>query len=403
QGASQAFETGGVAAALLRMGVKLDKKDAVLNTLRAGQHADGGWSKGEGDSDLEATYRVMRAFYMMKETPDLAKLLGFVASCRHSDGSYSVKAGGTDIGGSYYATTVIRWARLLNGEPAFVETVGFAPIFNGKDLTGWEGDKSLWSAKDGMIVGNSPGLNHNDFLATEKSYGDFVLKLTFRINGSDGCNSGVQFRSVRVPGHEMSGYQADIGEGWWGGLYDESRRNKVLVAGDPKAIAKLNRGRWNEYVVRAMGGKIELFLNGLKSVEYKEDDDKIARDGRIALQIHAGGPMTVEFKDLWIQELPRPSVDNPNAPGFHLRTVEFGGAKRKYSVYLPTGYDGSKSFPVILFLHGSGERGEDGVVNAQVGLGPAILANPGLFPAIAVFPQARQTWSAGSDDSKAAL
>ncbi len=404
KGSNQARDTGGGTALLLRMGVKVDRKEAILAALRSAQNSDGGWSKGDGPSELESTYRIMRTFYMLKETPDLEKLKGFVARCRHSDGSYSVRPGvDPDLGGTYFATTVIRWIRLLSGEPAFVETAGFVPLFNGKDLTGWEGDTKLWSAQDGMLVGKSPGLKHNDFLATEKSYGDFVLKLTFRMIGEEDSNSGVQFRSERIPGHEMKGYQADIGEAYWGSLYDESRRNKTLVKASEKALNALHKTGWNEYVIRAIGDKIVLSLNGVTSVEYREDDPAIPREGRIAVQIHLGGPMEIQFKDILIQQLPRPSAENLDAPGFHLRSVSTQGSDHKYSVFLPNGYDGKKSFPVILFLHGSGERGTDGILPAQAGIGPAILSRPEAFPFVVVFPQARETWKAESEDSKAAL
>ncbi|WP_422931047.1 family 16 glycoside hydrolase [Singulisphaera sp. PoT] len=404
KGGAQARDTGGATALLLRMGVKVDKKDAILQALRARQNADGAWSKADGVSELETSYRIMRTFYMLKETPDLEKLKGFIAKCRHSDGSYSSRPGGEgDLGGTYFATTIIRWIRLLSGEPAYVETAGFVPLFNGKDLTGWEGDKKLWSAKDGILTGTSPGLDHNDFLATEQSYGDFVLKLTFRLTGQEDSNSGVQFRSERIPGHEMRGYQADIGKGYWGSLYDESRRNKVLVQGDEKAVKGLNMGGWNEYVVKAIGNKITLTLNGVTSVKYTEEDPTIAREGKIAVQIHAGGPLKIEFKDVLIQPLPRPTPEQLETPGFHLRSLNTLGVDRKYSVFLPTKYDGKKTFPVILYLHGKGECGTDGALAAQVGLGPAILARPEAFPAIVVFPQARETWNSESDDTKAAL
>ena len=113
--------------------------------------------------------------------------------------------------------------------------------------------------------------------------------------------------------------------------------------------------------------------------------------------------MEVQFKDMMIQSLPTPTADNLTQPGFHLRTVKAEDGERKYTVYVPEGYDGSKTFPVILFLHGSGERGEDGIVPAQVGIGPAIQDRPGGVPALVVFPQAKRTWSADSPDSKAAL
>ncbi|HEV3168622.1 MAG TPA: family 16 glycoside hydrolase [Isosphaeraceae bacterium] len=402
-GAGQAFATGGAAAALLRMGVKLDKKDAVVAAMRAGQRPDGGWSKDENPSDLGSSYRIMRCFYMLKEQPDIDKLRGFIARCRQSDGGYGVKPGAqADLGGTYNAMIITRWTRQLTGEPTFVETASFAPLFNGKDLNGWEGDTSLWSARDGMLVGHSNGLQHNDFLATTGTYADFILKATFRLVDNEG-NSGIQFRSVRVPGHEMSGYQADVGQQYWGCLYDESRRNKVLKEADPKAVDALHKTGWNQYVVRAMGNKIITSLNGVTSVNYTETDDGIARDGRIALQMHAGGPMEVQFKDLYIQALPSPKADLAPSPGFHLRTVKAPDGDRKYTVYLPTGYDGSKEFPVVLFLHGAGERGDDGIICAQVGLGAAIAQQPEAYPMIVVFPQARRTWQDDSDDAKGAL
>ena len=143
----------------------------------------------------------------------------------------------------------------------------------------------------------------------------------------------------------MSGYQADIGEGYWGSLYDESRRNKVLVPASDEALKALNKTDWNHYVVSAIGDKIVPALNGKRSVEYHEPDAAIARSGLLAVQIHAGGPMEVQFKDVMIQPLPTPTADNPTQPGFHLRTVKTDQGERKYSVYVPEGYDGSRCFP----------------------------------------------------------
>src|SRR6202042_873515 len=111
----------------------------------------------------------------------------------------------------------------------------------------------------------------------------------------------------------------------------------------------------------------------------------------------------LQFPHLRTHPLPAPPAAEPNQPGFPLRTVKTDQGERKYTVYVPEGYDGSRSFPVILFLHGAGERGEDGIVPAQVGIGPAIFNRPGGIPALVVFPQARRTWSAGSTDSQAAI
>jgi poly(3-hydroxybutyrate) depolymerase len=402
-GPNQAFLTGGATAAILRFGMRLDRRDAIVAAIKAGQRPEGGWSKDDGPPDLSSSYRVMRAMYMLHERPDIDRLMAFVASCRKPDGSYSSTPGGAgDLGGTYLGTILIHWSRQLLGLPAVVETAGFTPLVNG-DLAGWEGDTQLWSARDGVLIGRSPGLDHNEFLATTRSFGDFILSVNFQMRDGKG-NSGVQFRSVRVPPHEMKGYQADLGEGYWGALYDESRRNMVLVYPRSEAIRTLHRPDWNRYVIRAMGDRITLTLNGQDSVrDYHETDSGIDRSGLLAVQMHAGGPMEIQFRDLMIQALPTPSADNPTQPGFHLRTVKTDQGDRRYTVYVPEGYDGSKAFPVILFLHGAGERGDDGITPAQVGLGPAILNRQGGIPAIVVFPQARRTWAAGSPDSNAAL
>ena len=371
------------------MGLELDKRDAVIAALKGAQRPEGGWSKDAGPPDLGATYRIMRALYMLHERPDIERLLAFVARCRQSDGSYASKPGGAgDMGGTYTATIVVYWVRHLLGLPAVVETAGLTPLVQAKGLAGWEGDMRLWSNNDGLLVGHSPGLKYNDFLSSTNSYGDFILSLYFRMVDGKG-NSGVQFRSVRIPHHEMSGYQADIGAGYWGSLYDESRRNKVLVSASEAAVKALNKTDWNHYVVRATGAKIVLSLNGKKSVEYHEPDPAIARSGLLAVQIHAGGPMEVRFKDVMIQPLPIPKMVSTTEPGFQLRTVKTEQGERNYALYVPEGYDGTRVFPVILFLHGSGQRGQDGITPTQSGIGPAIFNRPHGVPALVVFPQAR--------------
>jgi hypothetical protein len=250
KGGERARATGSHVAALLRMGVPFDKKEAVVAALKEDQRPDGGWSPDGSNSNLETTYRVMRAFNMMKDAPNLAALSAYLNKHRQDDGLFGSKPGANDGGGTYFVTTVNRWVRMLGGEPAVVETAGFMPLFDGKSLEGWQGDESLWTVKNGMLVGTSPGLKHNDFLATTSNYGDFILKFTFRMTGDLSANSGVQFRSIRVPGHEMSGYQADIGQNYWGCLYDESRRNKVLVDASEKAKASIRKDGWNTYVGR---------------------------------------------------------------------------------------------------------------------------------------------------------
>lgn len=184
---------------------------------------------------------------------------------------------------------------------------GFRPLFNGKNLDEWIVDTpGLWRVEGGAIIGKSPGLKYNDFLRTKKHYKNFVLKVTFRMTDETGkANSGVQFRSKPMEGsHEVIGYQADMGQQYWGCLYDESRRKKVLVQASPEALSSLRKGEWNEYVITAQGNRIKLELNGVKSVEWIENEPGIEQSGFIALQLHGGPPLQMEFKNLLIKVLP---------------------------------------------------------------------------------------------------
>lgn len=182
-----------------------------------------------------------------------------------------------------------------------------AALFDGKTLAGWEGDAKTWRVEDGCIVGGSldAAVPRNEFLCTTKPFGDFELKLRFKLLGDPKtANAGVQFRTKLIPDHhEVIGYQADIGQGYWGALYDESRRNKVLAGPAPELAAKLAKpDDWNEYVVRAVGPKITLRLNGTVTVEYTEADAAIARGGVIGLQVHGGGRCKVLYTDITLAD-----------------------------------------------------------------------------------------------------
>ena len=181
-----------------------------------------------------------------------------------------------------------------------------AALFDGKTFNGWEGNLSAFRIEDGAIVGGSlkQKVERNEFLCTTKEYGDFELRVTFKLLG-EGVNAGIQFRTKRIPNHhEVSGYQADMGEGYWGALYDESRRNKILAAPEKEAVAKIVKlNDWNEYVIRAEGKHIQQWLNGTKTVDYTETDDTVATTGVIALQIHGGPPSEAWYKNIAIKEI----------------------------------------------------------------------------------------------------
>ncbi|MDA0207552.1 MAG: DUF1080 domain-containing protein [Acidobacteria bacterium] len=187
---------------------------------------------------------------------------------------------------------------------AATEALGFQPLFDGVGLAGWQGDESRWLVEAGTIVGRSPGIEYNDFLATERSYGDFMLRFQIHLLNNSG-NSGVQFRSERAPGDtEMIGYQADVGPQYWASLYDESRRRETLAAPDNETLERaLKPNDWNEYEIHAQGPRIVLKLNGIPTVDYLETDAGIPLTGRIALQIHSGPAMEVRYRDIQIREL----------------------------------------------------------------------------------------------------
>jgi len=183
------------------------------------------------------------------------------------------------------------------------------PLTDGKTFEGWEGDTAkTWRIENGAFVGGSvtETVLHNEFLATKKSYGNFELRLKFKLVGTEGfVNGGIQFRSKRIPNHyEMIGYQADMGEGFYGSLYDESRRNKILAAADKEVIAKaLHLNEWNDYRIRCEGRHIQLWINGVQTVDYTEPDEGIATSGQIAVQIHGGAKAEASYKDIVIEEL----------------------------------------------------------------------------------------------------
>ncbi len=195
-------------------------------------------------------------------------------------------------------------------KPVTVEK-GFAALFDGKSLAGWEGKPSVFRAEKGAIVAGSMKvkISNNEFLCTKKQYGDFELRLKAKLTG-EGKNAGIQFRSKRIPNHhEVIGYQCDMGVAGkrfiWGSLYDESRRRKFLADGDNDKLTEvLKPAGWNDFVIRCQGPRIQIWVNGYQTVDYIETADKIARSGVIGLQIHSGPPAEASYKDIRIQELP---------------------------------------------------------------------------------------------------
>ena len=214
--------------------------------------------------------------------------------------------------------------------PAFADE--FQPLFNGKDLTGWEGNPNLWSVKDGAIFGQTDGRSHT-FLIWKGTAGDFELHAKFKMKGG---NSGIQYRSKQVKeagDFVVGGYQADMDADnkYTGILYEERGRGilalrgeKVIIAangdryvvgstGDPKKLAAaINPAEWNDYVIVASGNKVTHAINGMTTIEVIDHQaNKRALDGIIALQLHKDHVMTVEFKDIQLKKLPAGKILTP--------------------------------------------------------------------------------------------
>jgi hypothetical protein len=208
----------------------------------------------------------------------------------------------------------------------------FQPLFNGKDLAGWEGDTKLWSVRDGAIVGQTDGKSHT-FLIWKGTAADFELHAKFRLHGG---NSGIQYRSKHVKDagdFVVGGYQADMDakNEYTGILYEERGRailarrgEKVIIAangdkyvvgstGDPKKLtAAIKPDEWNDYVIVASGNKLTHVINGQTTIEVIDHQaGKRALDGIIALQLHKDHVMTVEFKDIQLKKLPAGKILSP--------------------------------------------------------------------------------------------
>lgn len=214
---------------------------------------------------------------------------------------------------------------------------GFQSMFNGTDLTGWDGNPKLWSVRDGAITGQTtvenPAKGNTFLIWTNATPGDFELRCSFKLVPGDShgfANSGIQYRSrVFDPSYwVVGGYQADMeaGTNYTGILYEERLRGIMALRGekvvwtkdDKKQVvgsvgteadieAALKKGDWNDYVIIARGNHLQQFVNGKQTVDVTDEcEAKRASNGLIALQLHAGFPMMAQFKNLRIKMLNTP-------------------------------------------------------------------------------------------------
>lgn len=224
---------------------------------------------------------------------------------------------------------------------------GFTSLFNGRDLTGWDGKPGWWRVEDGTITAEStpekPCAKHNYLIWRGGEPADFELRLEYRITGG---NSGVQIRSREVPDWDMRGYQADIEDGaqWTGALFEHERGGialrgeKAVIAADGTRqvtrfadAAALQKGfrsnDWNDYRVVARGPEIQLFINGVKTAHAVDrQSGKAAARGFIGLQMHPGPPMKVQFRNLRLKEFAPAAAATPAEkltvpPGFKVELL----------------------------------------------------------------------------------
>ncbi len=207
-----------------------------------------------------------------------------------------------------------------------IESEGeFRPIFNGEDLSGWDGDPRYWSVEDGAITGrttpDNPGKENSFLIWRDGLVDDFELRLSIRVENG---NTGIQYRSHETDKWKAGGYQADFETGakWLGALYDEHGRGplalrgqKVVIdesgerqttqIGDPEELYKsIHPAEWNDYTIIAQGNHLIHKINGKVMCEVIDNEsDKNYRQGILALQIHSGPPMTVQFKDIRLKRL----------------------------------------------------------------------------------------------------
>ncbi len=192
-------------------------------------------------------------------------------------------------------------------------------LFDGQTLSGWKvlnesHHAKYWSVTDGTIQCSSGGekMKPTTFLYSEKAYEDFIFTCKFRITGdySTGLvNSGIQYRSIveQAKPHKhwrIVGYQADIGRGWWGGIYDEHRRGNIYKV-DAKALLQsaFKEDAWHTYRIVCKGDNHKLYINGILTADYVEEDETIPSKGHFALQLHGGGICQIQYKDIKIIEL----------------------------------------------------------------------------------------------------
>lgn len=210
------------------------------------------------------------------------------------------------------------WGTSLRAEdPAAVKTDAhlleptgpdWFPLLNGRDLAGWKAEPEFWQAEDGGILhGHTPGTPDHHYAYTTNSYGDFELHADVKLIGN---NSGICIRIAPTSFDNVPGYQVDMGEGYWGCLWDERGRGMIAHFSKEDAAKLVKQEDWNHYYVRAEGHHIQAWLNGVKTIDLM--DEKGLLTGPIGFQLcHGTGKVTdASFKNVVVRRLPTTPAGN---------------------------------------------------------------------------------------------
>jgi hypothetical protein len=184
---------------------------------------------------------------------------------------------------------------------------GWITLFNGKDLTGWAGDPAVWKVVDGYISGKAEKVGGNTFLIYNHVFSDFVVEAKWiLVKEGKFPNSGLQYRSNVRDWKKwvVHGYQADIGDGYHGALYEEGGKRGLVIKPNPEAVKTVKADDWNQYQITAEGSKVKHVLNGVAVGEFDDQDEKARRtEGILALQYHSPGGFEIKWKDIRIKPL----------------------------------------------------------------------------------------------------
>lgn len=181
------------------------------------------------------------------------------------------------------------------------------PLFNGTDLTGWSGDPAVWRVDNGYISGKSNALARNTHLIYANEFSDFELEANVMIlNAGSFPNSGIYYRAqiTDAATWQIQGYQSDVGNNYWGSLYEDIRGE--LVAPIPAALAAARDGDWNHYRIVAQGNSLRHEINGVTAVDFVDTDPQQRRAGVLALQYHQPGEgFEIRYADIQIRDTSR--------------------------------------------------------------------------------------------------